>query len=260
MSRIKMKNTARINDGREPIELFATTGGIRIVDSPVRVKIIEMLKEREMPFDEIVAGTGRAKSTVSVHLNDMIGECIIGARPDSGDRRKKIFYINSSYLGGLLKDRVLEDDVRELLARKGVPDAVDFFKVMFRTIRVELYLQGINVDPVLSDAGYKVGGALYAHIGSPDLNELLAGLAEFWSEHRLGRLEVRSRSPLTLWVYDCFECADLPLLGRPACAFDLGMLRAIFFAHYGEDRSVEETECYAMGHDHCCFMIGDDDR
>jgi predicted hydrocarbon binding protein len=260
MDQTRDKNKARINDCQDPIELFSTAGGIRVVDSPVRVKIIEMLKECETPFDEIVTGTGRAKSTVSVHLNDMIMEGIIDARPDPGDRRKKIFFINASYLGDLLKDRVLEDDVRELLARRGVPDAIDFFKVMFRTMRVELYLQGINVDPVLADAGYKVGGALYAYIGSPDLEELLAGLERFWTDHRLGRLEVKSRSPLTLWVYDCFECVDLPLLGRPVCAFDLGMLRAIFYAHYGEDRPVEEVECYAMGHDHCCFVISDGDR
>lgn len=258
MSRIK--NVAKPDAGREPIELFSTAHGIRVVDSPVRVKIISMLKEQEMPFDEIVSGTGRAKSTVSVHLNDMTQEGIISSRLDDRDRRKKIFYINSSYLGGLRKDRILEDDIRELMSRKGVHDAVDFFKVMFRAIRVELYQQGINIDPVLSEAGYRVGGALYPHIGSPDMDVLLGSLAEFWTGHGLGRMVVRSRSPLTIHVYDCFECAELPLLGRPACAFDLGILRGIFFAHFGEEWSIEETECYAMGHDNCCFVISDRNR
>jgi len=255
MSRSKSAIKAKAGDCGEPIELFATSAGIRAVDSPVRVKIIAMLKERELPFDEIVEGTGRAKSTVSVHLNDMAEAGIIGARLDSQDRRKKIFYINSNYLGGLQKDRILEDDINELISRKGVPDVVDFFKVMFRSIRVQLCLQGINIDPVLSEAGQRVGGALYAHIGSPDREELLRNLAEFWASHGLGRMVVRSRSPLTVYIYDCFECAELPLLGRPACAFDLGILQGIFFAHYGEERPIEEVACYAMGHDHCCFVI-----
>jgi uncharacterized protein len=257
MSRVKNAFKARTAAGCEPIELFSTAGGIRAVDSPVRVKIVAMLKEREMPFDEIVEGTGRAKSTVSVHLNDMTEAGIIGSRPDAGDRRKKIFYINSNYLGGLQKDRILEDDINELMSRKGVPDAIDFFKVMFRSIRVELCLQGINIDPVLTEAGYRVGSALYAHIGSPDQDELLRSLAEFWSGHGLGRMTVHSRSPLTVYVYDCFECAELPLLGRPACAFDLGILQGIFYAHFGEERAIEEVACYAMGHDHCCFVIAD---
>jgi predicted hydrocarbon binding protein len=255
MSHAKGVSTMKKTGNSEPIELFSTAGGIRAVDSPVRVKIIAMLKEREMPFDEIVDGTGRAKSTVSVHLNDMAQAGIIGSRLDPADRRKKLFFIDSGYLGGLLRDRILEDDIRELFAKNGVPDLPEFFKIMFRMIRVELYVQGINVDPVLSDAGYKVGGALYQYVGSPDLDELLGNLEKFWSEHRLGRIEVMSRSPLTIYVYDCFECQDLPLLGRPACAFDLGMLRALFFSHFGKEHAVEETECYAMGHDHCCFII-----
>jgi uncharacterized protein len=257
MSRKNNEVRAKIADGHEPIEFFSTADGIRAVDSPVRVKIIAMLKEREMPFDEIVECAGRAKSTISVHLNDMTQEGIIGARLDTLDRRKKIFYINSSYLGGLQKDRILEDDIHDILIRKGMPDTVDFFKIMFRAIRVELCLQGINIDPMLTDAGYRVGTALYAHIGSPDRDEMLRNLDKFWVDHGLGRLDVRSLSPLTIYVYECFECAELPLLGRPACAFDLGMLRGIFFAHYGEERAIEEVECYAMGHDHCCFVIAD---
>jgi len=241
----------------EPIEFFSTADGVRAVDSPVRVKIIAMLKEREMPFDEIVESAGRAKSTISVHLNDMTREGIIDSRLDARDRRKKIFFIKSSYLGGLQKNRILEDDINDIMTRKGMPDVVDFFKIMFRSIRVELCLQGINIDPMLSDAGYRVGGALYAHIGSPDMDELLGSLGKFWVAHGLGRLDVRSRSPLTIYVYDCFECAELPLLGRPACAFDLGLLRGIFFAHFGEERTIEEVECYAMGHDHCSFIIAD---
>lgn len=255
MSRIKNEIKAKIAGGDEPIELFSTANGIRTVDNPVRVKIIEMLKERDMPFDEIVKGAGRAKSTISVHLNDMTQEGIISARPDAADRRKKFFYIDSSYLGGLQKDRILEDDIHDILTRKGMPDTVDFFKIMFRTIRVELCLQGINIDPMLSDAGYRVGEALYTYIASPDQDELLCNLGKFWIAHGLGRLDVRALSPLTIDIYDCFECAELPLLGRPACAFDLGMLRGIFFAHFGEERAIEEVECYAMGHDHCCFII-----
>jgi predicted hydrocarbon binding protein len=242
------------NNTSEPIELFATADGIRAVDSPVRVKILAMLKGKEMPFDEIVSNAGKAKSTVSVHLNDMIHEGIIGSRLDAHDRRKKIFFIDSSYLGGLAKDRLLEEDVRNVMAR-GLPNTIELFKLMFRTIRVELYLQGINIDPVLCDAGYKVGTGLYTVIGTPDTDTLLAGLAAFWSEHQLGRLVIASRDPLTLVVYDCFECSDLPLLGRPACAFDLGVLRGVFDAHSGVEQSVKETECYAMGNGRCCFVV-----
>lgn len=242
-----------------PIELFATDSGIKAIDSPVLVKILSMLKEQDMPFDEIVATSGKAKSTISVHLNRMIEAGVIGSRLDPDDRRKKIFYINSSYLGGLRKETGIDDDIRDyfLKAKGGLPDMFAFYRLMFRTIRVELYHQGVNIEPILSAAGYKMGQALYEVVKSDDLDEMLGNLAGFWSEHQLGRMVVVSREPLTLRVYDCFECSDLPQLGRPACAFDLGILRAIFIARFGKDPGVKETECYAMGHGRCTFIIGE---
>jgi uncharacterized protein len=241
-----------------PIELFATAGGIHAIDSPVLVNILSMLKGCEMPFDEIVERSGKAKSTISVHLNRLIAEGVIGSRLDSLDRRKKIFFINSSYLGGLQKDQGIDEDIKEYVSRAkdGVPDISDFYRLMFRTIRVELYRQGVNIEPILGDAGYKVGQALYETVGSDDLDELLGNVAKFWSSHQLGRMVVAARDPLTLHVYDCFECYDLPQLGRPACAFDTGILRAILISHLGKDPGVKETECYTMGNDRCSFVIG----
>jgi len=60
-------------DKREPlrdmqIELFSTTEGIYAINSPVRVKILSMLRKGELSFDELVSLSGKAKSTVSVHL------------------------------------------------------------------------------------------------------------------------------------------------------------------------------------------------
>ena len=241
-----------------PIELFATDSGIRAIDSPVLVKILAMLKEREMPFDEIVANSGKAKSTISVHLTRMIEAGVIGSRLDPDDRRKKIFFINSSYLGGLQKEAGIDDDIRDYFTRAkgGLPDMFAFYRLMFRTIRVELYRQGVNIEPILTDAGYKIGQALYESVKSDDLGEMLGNIARFWSDHQLGRMVVASMDPLTIYVYDCFECADLPQLGRPACAFDIGILRAIFITRFGKDPGIKEIGCYAMGDDRCTFVIG----
>lgn len=244
------------NSVNDPIELFSTADGIRAVDSPVRVKITSMLKERDMPFEEIVAMTGKAKSTVSVHLNSMSHEGIISARVDPRDQRKKIFFLTSSYLGGLLEERALDDDLKTLFSR-GMPDTFEFFRLMLRTIRVELYMHGINIDPVLFDAGHKVGHELYAFLGSDDTDILLGNISSFWSDYGLGRMEIHSHNPLTLLIYDCFECSELPLLGKPACAFDRGLLKALFQAHFNEPTSVTETQCYAAGNGRCCFLVGD---
>src|SRR5208337_1182068 len=112
---------------------------------------------------------------------------------------------------------------------------------MFRTIRVSLLNDGIDVDPVLHEAGINVGKALYRRVADEDLNKFLKNIAAFWSAQKLGRIEVESTEPLILLVYDCFECQDLPYLGRPACAFDSGILQSLFSGYYEDPINVKET-------------------
>ena len=77
------------------IELFSTSEGIYAINSPVRVKILSMLRKGELSFDQLVELSGKAKSTVSVHLRRMGDEGIIGSKTDPKDARKKIFFIKS---------------------------------------------------------------------------------------------------------------------------------------------------------------------
>ncbi len=239
------------------IGLFATEDGIRTVESPVRSKILAVLGGRELSFQEIVRSTQKAKSTVSAHLRALLKEGIIGEKPDLADSRRKIFYIRSRFLGEISPDTTCKDDDPGHMVAAFLEgnDPSTFYKMMFRTIRVSLMSKGINIDPILREAGFRMGQGLYAVVGSPDLSVLLDKTVKFWKEHNLGQIVVENRSPVTLIVYDCFECDDLPYLGRPACAFDAGILEAVFSGHFKAEHMATELRCYAMGDDHCKFVI-----
>ncbi len=239
------------------IELFATSKGVYAIDSPVRIKILSMLRKNELSFDRIVALSGKAKSTVSVHLKKLVDEGIIDSKPNPDDARKKIFFINSEYLGELSHEKRLEDDIEGYVASyiSSDGDPFEFFRLMFKTIRVALMSQGINIDPILHEAGLKVGDALYERVKDPDINRFLQNIAEFWETHYLGHVEVKSIDPLIINVHDCYECRDLPVTGNPACAFDAGVLKSLFSTHFKDEHTVKETKCYAMGDNYCCFAI-----
>lgn len=239
------------------IELFATPKGVYAIDSPVRVKILSMLRKNELSFDQIVAFSGKAKSTVSVHLKKLVDEGIIDSKPDPEDARKKIFFINSEYLGELSHEKRLEDSIETYVTNyiSSDGDPFEFFRLMFKTIRVALMAQGINIDPILYEAGLKVGDALYEKVSDPEINKFLQNIADFWETHYLGRVEVKSIDPLIINVYDCYECRGLPYTGVPACAFDSGILKSLFTAHFKDEQTVKETKCYAMGDNYCCFAI-----
>ncbi|RXE57053.1 hypothetical protein ABH15_02670 [Methanoculleus taiwanensis] len=238
------------------IELFSSGGEVHVVKSPVRVRILSMLREREMGFDEIVARSARAKSTISVHLKELAGEGILDARPDPLDSRKKIFSLRPGYLGSLSADDRIDEDlggfVLAALEREADPSSV--FKAFFQAIRLSLMREGVMVDPILYSAGSSVGRALSGLVNAPDIETLLMNLCAFWGERGLGRLEVVSRDPLTLDIYDCYECQGLPQLGKPVCAFDAGILAALFEAHSRDEWVVTETKCYAMN-DACCRFV-----
>ncbi len=239
------------------VDFFKTPRGVRIVDSPTRSRILGMLGNGELSFEEIVARTARAKSTVSVHLRELVADGVLGSRNDPDDGRRKFFFVEAEYLGQLSDAERLEGDVGRLLADydPADPDPAAFYRAVLRSIRVALLDGGINIDPILHAAGRGLGHGLARSFAGMTTEELLAALAEFWSRHALGRLEVAATAPLELVVYDCFECMDLPYLGRPACAFERGLVTAVFEAHYGGAVLVDETACYAMGSGHCRFVI-----
>ena len=126
---------------------------------------------------------------------------------------------------------------------------------MFRTIRVALLKEGINIDPLLHQAGIKVGETVYKDLESSDRDEFIKNIAEFWERNKLGRVKIKSLDPIVINAYDCFECEDLPKIGRSACAFDSGILESIFSKHFGHGVDADEVKCYAKGDDYCCFVI-----
>jgi hypothetical protein len=253
--RARKKSSSSGPDDLSAIGLFSTPAGIRTVQSPVRVKILSVLSTRDLTFEEIVALSGRVKSTVSVHLRGLAQDGIIGSRIDPEDERKKIFFLRSHPLGKLTGGIAVDDEADLADRLIAGDDPFGFYRYMFRTIRVSLLAEGINIDPVLFESGNRVGRTIAASLADKELSVLLENLSTFWRKHNLGTLEVESLAPLTLRAYDCFECGNLPQLGRPACAFDSGILDAVFSEHFRKPQQVDETACFAMGDDHCRFVI-----
>ena len=238
------------------IKIFATERGVNVIKSPIKAKILSILSNGGLSASKIVEMTGKSKSTISAHLMDLLDEGIVDYRPDPSDRRRKIFFIKSRYIGDLETGKEFEKEVETYLERVTESgDPFEFFRFVFRTIRVALMEEGVNIDPILHNAGLKVGETFYKKLESEDLENLTEKIAAFWQKNNLGRIEVKKLDPLTIRAYDCFECEDLPQIGRSACAFDSGVLEAVFSAHFGEDVHVEEVKCYAKGDKYCCFVI-----
>ena len=127
---------------QKPIQIFSDLTDLRVnvVKSPVKLTILEMLRDRDMEFDEIVTNTGKSKSTVSVHLKNLRENGIISYRMHPVDNRKKIFYLNSKFLGSvnISEPKELEETHANYLIKNIVEGDGQFSTLLFHTLKAML--------------------------------------------------------------------------------------------------------------------------
>jgi len=246
------------HDKEQPfIQICACKRGLKAIDSPLKVKIIEMLTDGEMDFEDIVSRSGRAKSTISAHLNALTEAGITISRPDPTDARRKLYSLKGKIL---LRTVALDRDMKWV--DKFFPDKLpvdattrDVFSFILTTLRVSLIAEGIEIHPILSQAGRRLGTAIYPRVREDDTHAFFSSIAHFWENFGLGKMELEREDPFTIIIRDCFECMALPLTGKPECSFGTGVLSALFSAHFGEAREAVEKNCYATGSNLCRFEI-----
>ena len=134
-------------------------------------------------------------------------------------------------------------------------DIVSFFRYCVKVFRTQAMVMGINIDPVLERTGVEVGTTLAPRVAGSSVPEVVRKMDSFWQAHSLGAITLAGTDPLTLEVRGCFECEDLPVTGHGACAFDIGILTAIFSHHLQCPVTVVEERCYSSGDDRCIFVI-----
>ncbi len=244
----------------KPIQIFSNSEnniGVNVVKSPVKLTILEMLRDSEMEFDEIVSNTGKSKSTISVHLKSLRELGIVSYKIHPEDNRKKIFYINSKYLGSvnLSEQKELEETQKDYLINNIINDDGDFTVLLFHTLRSMLIQEGINIDPVLQATGNQIGKSLFDLLYDDNLEIFLDNIAKFWKNKGLGRVSFEIGDIIKITSKDCFECELLPKTGKPACFLDTGIFEALFSEYFNSPVSVIEIQCYTMGDGKCVFEV-----
>ena len=160
---------------QKPIQIFSNLNenlGVNVVKSPVKLTILEMLRDTEMEFDEIVTNTGKSKSTVSVHLKSLRESGIISYRVHPVDNRKKIFYINSKFLGSvnISEPKEIEETKSEYLIKNIVDQDAEFSTLLFHTLKAMLIQEGVNIDPILQSTGNSIGKSIFSKVYDDDLD------------------------------------------------------------------------------------------
>ena len=245
---------------QKPIQIFSNFDekiGVNVIKSPVKLTILEMLRDSDMEFDEIVNNTGKSKSTVSVHLKSLRENGIISYRVHPVDNRKKIFYLNSKYIGSvnIAEPKEIKETQADYLIENLVDDDAEFSTLLFHTLKSMLIQEGINIDPILQSTGNCIGNSIFGKLYDDELDIFMRNIATFWENKGLGRLSFEVGQIIRITTFDCFECELLPRTGKPACFLDTGIFEALFTQYFKLPVSVIETQCYTMGDEKCVFEV-----
>lgn len=170
---------------QKPIQIFSNLNeniGVNVIKSPVKLTILEMLRDSDMEFEEIVNSTGKSKSTVSVHLKSLRESGIISYKVHPVDNRKKIFYLNSKYLGSVnvTEPKEIKETQSDYLVENLVNNDAEFSTLLFHTLKSMLIQEGINIDPILQSTGNSIGNSLFEILYDDDLDIFIENIANFW--------------------------------------------------------------------------------
>ncbi len=80
-----------------------------------------------------------------------------------------------------------------------------------------------------------------------------------WGNWRVD-LERVKQGYIMVDLYQSAVAFSLERIGKPVCHLYAGMLGGAMSVMVGNDLSCIEIQCYAMGEDHCRFLIGSEDR
>jgi len=237
-------------------EFFYTESGLVTVDSPVKLQILNLLREDSRSFDEIVKYTAKAKSTISVHLNNLRASELLAEMADPADHRRKIYSLSSHYMG--CSQKPVHEHYNSLLgkvAENGINDRFSFMESVYHALRFGFEAYGIDNVPIVKKIGCDIGFHLSSAFESGTPEELLEEVGNFLESGGNGRLSMLKTEPLSLLIEDPFKAESMPVIGKPFCALSEGIIEGILCGKLGREFRVQEKECYGTGHGHCMFEI-----
>ena len=240
-----------------PIQiLLKNEKNIEIIKSPVKYEILDLLKDKEMNFEEIVENTSKTKAATSLHLKDLREAGIVNYRPDPTDNRKKIFYLNSKMLGSIDDRNIkLENSskklVLDLINEKNVP----FNLLLIHILKTSLIEYGIEFNPLLITVGNHIGEYIFEKVHDNDFDRFLENLSRYWAENNLGFLSFNVKNTIEIMCVKNFESLKMEKTDLPQCHIVKGIFEEIFTRYFNIKINVEEFMCHGAGDEICLFEV-----
>jgi len=165
------------NFNNTKIKIYSTNKGIKIVDSPIKIQILNLL-EGQISEADIVNKTGKSKSTISVHLKNLIDEGIISFKAHPLDRRCKLFYILADFVGEIYPDKIIYNAPK---IESDLDTKEKYNNELYRQYKSILLVHGLQLEPLELETGKNIGKKIYESYEYNSLDELLDLIIETYA-------------------------------------------------------------------------------
>ncbi len=192
-----------MNDGPlTDFELYYTKNGLVQVSNDVRRRILHELSEQDLSLTDLSRITGKAQSTLSVHLDKMVSECLISYHDDPVDSRRKIYSLVSVMLA---HSKPPSDEAMTMAMTVLTNSADDPLKLrdgLVRFLFLGLDAMGLSVEPMASVMGSIHAMAMGGSLTGKTFEETVANARDYYKRMEFGDVSVFSLKPLTIIIKD----------------------------------------------------------
>jgi predicted hydrocarbon binding protein len=237
----------------ESFDIYSTNNGLIQVSNQVRRQILTHLASSDLSLTDISNITGKAQSTLSVHLEKMVSDTLVVFRDDPADNRRKIFTLSSTLMArsrDVNKEGI--DMYFKTIDNATMPEA-NFFKILFRAITVGAEGSGLCLGPAMRNIGKDIGKALARKIKSTKTEDIISELQEFYERNDMGEVCVYTFMPLTIIVRDNYEVTQCA--AESISMFSQGLFVKVLQEITKKRYRIASSECFGASNNYSKFVI-----
>ncbi len=233
--------------------LYHTDKGLVHISNGVQVRILDELSKRNLSLTEMVEITGKAQSTLSVHLDNMVKEGVITSKEDPEDNRRKTYSISSVRIAetrppdpeSLAKSKEIFSDMAD------DPESISNYMVSF--LYVAMDSMGLSVGPLSKMMGGVHAQAIGGKFQKGPIEEVIDDIRKYYSFANMGKVTVFSFNPLTLIIDSKFNVSK-------GAAEVMGMYAVGYFAKalemvYGMSFTAVSSEVFGPENNYFRFVL-----
>lgn len=223
------------------------------VSDPLHQSILNHLSESNMSTTDISTVTGKAQSTLSVHLDHMVNEGLIRSESDPQDSRRKIFSLSSKKMAFSKETNPAGLDYARGILKYGVESTEDFSRNFIKAILILSESNGLDIGPIMENLGAEVADALAPTFDSNKVEDIMRRLQEFYEIIDFGEVCIYTFLPLTIIIRVQEETPLMQVESRPK--FSHGLFKRILSTMIGKKYDVTHSEIFGVNNNYFKFII-----